>query len=120
MESTIQMRETNLPHVHWIDLLGNGVMEECAVIKQDGRGNVYFIKIASLDVVDRRRLVKILRRPKGGEFELWDLLSTVTLGNGMNALTYFHQLVRVRTPNGEIINPSQTSIGYMRQPTVTG
>jgi hypothetical protein len=46
--------------------------------------------------------------------ELWDLMSNHTLGNGMNALTYFHQLVKVITPDGKITDPRAGRMGLAR------
>ena len=38
-------------------------------------------------------------------------MSQRTLGNGVNALDYFHQLVKILTPSGEIMDPSATRMG---------
>jgi hypothetical protein len=44
-------------------------------------------------------------------FELYDLMAQKTLGNGMNALAYFHQLVRQLTPNGKVMDPRSGQMG---------
>jgi len=93
------------PHINWIDLQGDGTVVECAVMREDRQGNVSYLQIDKLDNVDKQRLMKILRTRNIENMELWDAMSTVTLGNGLNALKYFHQLVRVITPNGQIMKP---------------
>ena len=107
----INQREGSYPHVRWIDLKGNGIMIECAVLKQDQIGNIYYIEIPALDDIDRGRLVKILTNRNSRSFELWDLMSQITLNNGINSLDYFHQLVRVITPAGVIMRPHEGTIG---------
>lgn len=99
------------PHVEWIDLKDDGTLHECAIMKRDGNGNIYFFEIRSLDDIDKRRLFKIITNRNAHMYELWDLMSQVTLGNGVNALEYFHQLVRVITPRGRIISPTLGVIG---------
>jgi len=93
------------PHINWIDLQGDGTVVECAVMREDVQGNVSYLQIDKLDNVDKQRLMKILKTRNIENMELWDAMSTVTLGNGLNALKYFHQLVRVITPNGQIMKP---------------
>jgi len=107
----VTMRPGNLPHIAWIDLKNNGVYTECAVMKQDGLGNVYFIKLTSLDQIDRKRLARILTNRNATHFELWDLMSNITLKNGVNALQYFHQLVEVITATGQVMRPREGVIG---------
>lgn len=99
------------PHVEWLDLYGDGTLHECAVVKKDNIGNVYFIRIRELDIVDKRRIAKILTGRNATNFALWDLLFQSTLGNGMNALEYFHQYVKVKTPRGQIMQPQVGTIG---------
>ena len=101
----------NYPHVEWIDLYSDGTLHECAVLKRDNIGNVFFIRLRELDVVDKRRLAKILTGRNATNFPLWDLLFQTTLGNGMNALDYFHQYVKTRTPQGRIMVPQVGVMG---------
>ena len=105
------------PHVEWLDLHQNGVLTECAVMKKDSNGNIYHFSIAALDDVDKNRLRNILVSRNAANFHLWDLMEQVTLGNGVNALEYFHQLVKVQTPGGAIIDPMQGRIGAAGQVT---
>jgi hypothetical protein len=108
---TIQVENSNeYHHVKWIELKP-GQLTECAVLKVDEYGNMYHFPIADLDMIDRRRLLKILTDRHAASMELWDLMSQKTLGNGMNALNYFHQLVKIVTPEGKIINPRAGVIG---------
>jgi hypothetical protein len=96
-----------LPHVAQIDLFGNGVVYEVIVMRHNKHnGDIYFIRTDYLDDIDRNRVVKILSKRDASRYEAWDLFSQVTLLNGMNALEYFHQFVKVRTRSGEIMAPS--------------
>jgi hypothetical protein len=99
------------PHVEWIELNGDGIMHECAIMKRDGQGNVLFFKTNDLDEIDKRRLAGILMDRNSKNFELWDLMANKTLGNGVNALIYFNQLVRQLTTNGKILDPRSGQMG---------
>lgn len=99
------------PHVEWIDLQNNGQLTEVAVIKRDQIGNIYFIALHSLDNIDKRRIAGILSNRNAASVELYELLSQITLGNGVNALEYFHQLVKVRSPQGHVDRPQVGRIG---------
>lgn len=101
-------------HVKWIEL-SPGRLTECAVMKEDEWGNLYYFSLADLDQIDRRRLLKIVTDRHAATMQLWDLMSQKTLGNGMNALNYFHQLVKVITPEGTIINPRAGVMGRSGQ-----
>ncbi len=107
----VQMHQGNLPHIWWIDLKQNGTFVECAVMKRDAFGNVSFFPLTSLDNIDKRRLHKIVSNRNATNFELWDLMSNITLNNGVNALEYFHQLVKVITPAGQVHKPQQGVVG---------
>lgn len=98
-------------HIEWIELNKDGILHECAILKRDSTGNVFYFKTNSLDTIDRQRLANIIADRNANAFELWDLMSQRTLGNGVNALAYFHQLVRVLTPQGKTIDPRQGQVG---------
>lgn len=102
---------TAYPHIEWLDLHGKGVLTECAVMRKDANGNIYHFQIASLDSIDKTRLRNILVSRNAKNFPLWDLMQQVTLGNGINALEYFHQLVKVLTPSGQIIDATHGRMG---------
>lgn len=106
------------PHVEWLDLHNNGVLTECAIMKKDANGNIYHFQLATLDAVDKQRLRNILTSRNARNFPLWDLMQQVTLGNGVNALEYFHQLVKVLTPGGQIIDPIMGRMGAARRQKV--
>ena len=117
MSNEAIQKHPQLPHVEWIDLNDNGVAVECIIIKRDPRsGDLYYIKTEDLDPIDRNRMTSILRKRDAGRYELWDLLSNTTLGNGENALEFFHQLVRVRTQSGVIMIPSPSRVGFTIAP----
>ena len=107
----LESRKGNLPHIEWVDLQDNGTLTEVALVKRDGQGNVYFFELNKLDGIDRQRLFNIITKMHSDKFELWDALSQHTLGNGMNALTYFHQLVKILTPSGSVIDPKAGVVG---------
>lgn len=99
------------PHVEWLELNGDGMLHECAIMKRDTFGNVFFFQVNNLDDIDRRRLAGMLADRNARQFALWDLMSQKTLGNGMNALAYFHQLVKVLTPHGKVVDPRSGVMG---------
>lgn len=107
----LDSRKGNLPHVEWVDLQNNGTLTEVAVVKKDAQDNLYFFELNKLDAIDRQRLFNIITKMHSDKFELWDALSQHTLGNGMNALTYFHQLVKILTPSGSVIDPKAGVVG---------
>jgi hypothetical protein len=90
-------------HVEWIDLDGNGVLTECVIMKKFNNGDVAFFPTMGLDNIDRQRLVDILRNRNAPHYELWDLMSNITLGNAVNALEYFQQFTKRRTFSGQIV-----------------
>ena len=102
------MAKSKYPHIEWIDLEQNNMMVECAILKRDNLGNTYFIRLDNMDMIDKKRLLKIVTNRNAHLYELWDLMSNVTLGNGVNALTYFHQLAKIATQNGRIMKPSNS------------
>lgn len=107
----IAQHQGNIPHIKWVDLKNNNVLVECAILKEDGFGNIYYIEVPNLDSIDKQRLVRIITNRNSKNFELWDLMSQITLNNGMNALEYFHQVVKVITPTGVIMNPRVGAVG---------
>jgi hypothetical protein len=69
-----------------------------------------------MDEIDRNRITKILKKRDAGSYELWDLLDNTVLANGENALTYYNQLVKVRTVSGQTFVPKSGSRGVALQP----
>lgn len=111
-QPTYQVQRSNeYPHIEWLELHGDGILHECAVMKRDVHGNVLFFKTNDLDEIDKRRLAGILMDRNARSLELWDVMSNKTLGNGVNALAYFNQLVRQITPQGRILDPRQGQMG---------
>jgi len=112
IEVTYQSRKSpEYAHIEWLELNADGILHECAIMNRDRNGNVLFFKTNDLDEIDKRRLAGILMDRNAKSFALWDLCAQKTLGNGMNALAYFHQLVRQLTPNGKVIDPRVGQIG---------
>lgn len=114
VDKTIKRAVSKYPHVEWLDLKGDGTLIECAIMKRDDAGNVYFFEIGSLDEIDKQRLFRVIVSRNAAQYPLWDIMNQVTLGNGINALEYFHQLVRVLTPSGQVLTPR---MGVMGAPT---
>ncbi len=106
-------------HVEWLELNGDGVLYECAVMKRDRNGSLLFFKTNDLDEIDKRRLAGILMDRNARNFELWDLMAQKTLGNGVNALAYFHQLVKQLAPNGRVLDPRAGQVGGVTGSVVT-
>ena len=105
-------------HVQHLDLYGNGIPHEVVVIKEEINGDKYFIQTDMLDMVDLERLRNILDKRDSHLYAMWDLMSQTMLRNGMNALEYFHQLVRVKTAAGPIVPPGRvgTNVVQVRVP----
>lgn len=111
-------KSPQFPHVEWLELHGDSIMHECAVMSRDRFGNVLFFKLNDLDDIDKRRLVAILMDRNAQHMALWDVMMNRTLGNGVNALAYFNQLVRMLTPNGKILDPRAGVQGIQGQVTL--
>lgn len=114
MAVAVQYKSTKsreYPHIEWLELHADGILHECAVMKRDASGNVLFFKTNDLDEIDKRRLAGVLMDRNSRNFELWDLMANKTLGNGVNALVYFNQLVKQLTPNGKVLDPRSGQMG---------
>lgn len=93
-------------HVKMVDLYNNGIEYEVIVVQYNKyNGDLYYIRTLDLDDIDMGRMRGILNTRNADRMEVWDLFSTITLPNGMNALEYFQQLVLCRTESGEHIRP---------------
>jgi ABC-type uncharacterized transport system involved in gliding motility auxiliary subunit len=108
---SITIKQGTYPHIKWIDLKNNGILTECAVLKQDSFGNTYYIEVPNLDGIDKQRLARIVGNRNATNFELWDLMSQITLNNGINALEYFHQLTKIITSEGVVMSPRAGTVG---------
>lgn len=94
-----RLSPTGLHHIYNFDINGDGRFREVAVVKMLKAGDgsvqsVYYIDVQLLDQVDKGRIKQAITSIHANKYELWDLLSQMTLNNGKNALDYFHQLVR--------------------------
>lgn len=97
-------RVAQIKHLRRVPI--DGVLQEVLVMKEDvTNGDLYFIKVQHLDRIDKDRFLRVLKRRDANRYELWDLLSQVTLPNGQNALVLYHQLVRVLHANGKTSMP---------------
>lgn len=114
--NSIRRFKGKFPHVEFLTLDGEGkVARECAIVKEDNIGNIMFIDIQSLDQIDRQRLFDIIKDRNAPNFALWDLMFGKTLGNGINALVYFHQLVKQLTPQGVVTSVGAGQLGLQAE-----
>lgn len=98
-------------HLERISLKNDGVFEEVLIMsKNENTGDIYYIAVNDLDTIDKKRVIRILSRRDANNYPLYDLMANETLANGMNALEFFHQLVKIRTVNGDIfpVNSGKT------------
>lgn len=114
-KTTIAIRPGKYPHTGWVDLRGTGVWTEVAIMSVDGGGSIHFFPLADLDAIDRRRFLNVVSSRQASSFPLYDLMANQTLGNGVNALVYFQQLVKVLTPSRQIIAPRVGVVGGLTQ-----
>lgn len=110
----LDIRDSNYPHIKFVDLNNNGILEEVAVMKLFPNGDMAYITVASLDDTDKSRLLKVVTSEHAHMFTLDQLLKNTTLKNGMNALVYFQQLVKVRTASGRTIEANSNRRGSGR------
>jgi len=100
-KDTIELHPTKLPHIYHCDISDTGLLREIAVVKQLKDGTLYYIDIEPLHPVDKARLKKAVMSQYAKERPLWEILSNITLSNGMNALDFFHSnSVKVKRPKG--------------------
>jgi hypothetical protein len=112
--------QTKYRFIELMDVDNNGLLSEVAIVKRFPNGDIYFIPLQSLDAIDLQRLKIIITHQDAALYdELWKLLEQRTLGNGMNALIYFNQVVKHRTPNGQILNYGSGKLSYTIQQPVT-
>lgn len=104
------------PHVEWIELHNDGILHECIILKADKQGNKLMFPANHLDEIDRKRLGAILVDRNARNMELFEVMMSRTLGNGMNALSYFHQYAKILTPTGKMIDIKTGQVGIGNQP----
>jgi hypothetical protein len=89
--------------IEWLPVNGPDFLQECAVLKRFNNGEISFVPLASLDKIDMARLKSIITsRSSQLHNELYNLLAEQFLGNGENALSYYHQLAKILSPNGQV------------------
>lgn len=95
-----RLKPTGMNHVYLFDINGDDRWREVAVVKvvKDQKGTVVevrYIDIALLDNIDKGRLKSLVTSVHANKYELWELMDMTITTNGLNALTYFHQLVKI-------------------------
>jgi hypothetical protein len=101
LSTNVRQRAT-LNHIEYIDVNGDGILEEVAVVKrEEDTGTIHYVDIAPLDLIDKARLKRIVTSQHADKYPLWELMSQTKLENGMNALDFFHlNLVKVKRGAG--------------------
>lgn len=84
------MAETQINHIDYLDVRKDGTKREVAIVKRWADGTIHYIDVPSLSPIDKSRLKAALAMPAAKTMPLWEVLSTITLNNGINALDYFH------------------------------
>lgn len=95
-------QKSNIPHIDYRDIYDDGMRHEVAIVKTRDNGGYDYIIIAQLDDLDKGRLKKILMSQYANQTELWNLMANEQLSNGMNALDYFHQMVKKKNVQGNV------------------
>lgn len=99
--STNVAQQVKLNHIEYIDVDGDGILEEVAVVKRSEDGTVHYIDIAPLHAIEKARLKRIVTSQHADKYPLWELLAQSKLENGMNALDFFHtNLIKVKRGTG--------------------
>jgi hypothetical protein len=96
-------------HMERLPINTDGTVVECVILKRYDNGDRVFIRVDHLDNIDRERIKMYLSERYADKFHLWDLLSNRRLGNGMNALEYFHQMAKYyvkQTSSVRHLNPA--------------
>lgn len=87
-------------HIDLMELDESGIKREVAVLKRWKDGSVSYIQVDTLDKYDVGRIRSAIEGPLGDKYELHEILALTKLNNGMNALDFFHQLAKVKRPDG--------------------
>ena len=110
--------QSKLPHVEYLDIADNGVLREVAIVKKWDDGSISYIDIELLDRIDKGRLKAALMDVHVDKDPLFVILGRRTESNGMNALDYFHPLVKLKRAKGAV-NTMQTGGLNSVRPTST-
>lgn len=79
-------------HIEYLDVDGSGIKKEIVVLKKWDNGALTYIDLTMVDKIDKARLKQVLQHPgaQNPSMQLYQIMSTITLSNGLNALDYFH------------------------------
>lgn len=106
-QTRIEKRPTQFHHVFLIDWDDNGVYKEIVVVKEFEDGTIRGIEVERLHPIDKSRIKKIVTSQHADKYELWELMSQITMKNGYNALDFFHNnYIREKRPRGAIVGGS--------------
>ncbi len=100
-----QLTASAKKHIQWLPLYDQHVNIECAVLRRFPNNDILVVTIESLDEIDRKRLLNAFMRTNSHALELWEVLQSITMNNGINALEYFHQLAIMKTASGVVMKP---------------
>lgn len=82
--------QSTMKHIEFLDVLKNGTKREVAIVKRWDDGTIHYIDVPALSPLDKSRLKAALQSPGAKSMPLWEVLSAITLNNGINALDFFH------------------------------
>lgn len=100
-KNEIQLNPTNMNHIFLCDIRDDGTVHQILVLKKTAQGSIYYVEIDPLHDIDKRRIRQIITSQHANKYEAWELFSQARLGNGMNALEFFHNnFVKVKHPKG--------------------
>lgn len=109
----VASQKTQFAHVERVDIHDTGSLREVAIMKRFENGSFSYIDTALLDQLDKSRLKGIVQSVHADKYDLWELCEQTTLSNGLNALDYFHQMVRTKFAPGHVAAPAE-GLGYVK------
>lgn len=106
-QTRIEKRPTAFHHVFLIDWDDNGIFKEVVVLKEFEDGTIRGIEVERLHPIDKSRIKKIVTSQHADKYELWELMSQITMKNGYNALDFFTvNYMKEKRPRGAIVGGS--------------
>lgn len=114
MQATVnnnRFQASRYNHVYWCDVKGQGLIQEVVVVAHNPNGTVWFIPVESLDYIDRARMFRLINDRTSTMLPLYEIMSHSRLNNGINALEYFQQLVKMMAPNGTVVRANAGLMG---------
>jgi hypothetical protein len=83
-------------------------------VKRWDDGSVSYIDVALLDNIDKGRIKYVIDGVHSDKYPLFELLSQARLSNGLNALDYFHPVVKIKRAPGHINTSGGGGLGSIK------